>query len=123
MRPIVYGIANCDTVKRSRAWLAEHGVDAAFHDFKKSGAPVDRLPAWLETFGWEQLLNRKGTTWRALDEASRAKLVDAASAVALMLAHPSVIKRPVIEWNRQLITLGFVPEAWQRIAAAPAASA
>jgi len=107
----LYGIPNCDTVKRARAWLAEHGLEAAFHDFKKAGVPADRLEAWIGAVGWEALLNRKGTTWRKLDEATRAGVMDAASAAALMRAQPSVIKRPVVEWGRA-ITVGFDPAAW-----------
>jgi Spx/MgsR family transcriptional regulator len=107
----LYGIPNCDTVKRARAWLAEHGLEAAFHDFKKAGVPADRLEAWIGAVGWEALLNRKGTTWRKLDEATRAGVMDAASAAALMRAQPSVIKRPVVEWGR-VITVGFDPAAW-----------
>lgn len=107
----LYGIPNCDSVKRARAWLAEHGHAAAFHDFKKAGVPGDRLDAWIGALGWERLLNRQGTTWRRLDEATRAGVVDAASAAALMRAQPSVIKRPVIEWGAT-VTAGFDPAAW-----------
>jgi Spx/MgsR family transcriptional regulator len=108
----LYGIPNCDTVKRARAWLAEHGHDAAFHDFKKAGVPPDRLDAWLAAAGWERLLNRKGTMWRKLDEAQRVAVVDAASARALMLQQPSVIKRPVVEWDDGRITVGFDAAGW-----------
>lgn len=104
----LYGISNCDTVKKARVWLAEHGVDVRFHDFKKSGVPVDRLQAWLGSAGWERLLNRQGTTWRKLDEATRAGVTDAATAAALMQAQPSVIKRPVVEWADGSVTVGFV---------------
>jgi len=103
----LYGIANCDTVKRARAWLAGHGVDAAFHDFKKAGLPPALLDGWLAAVGWETLLNRKGTTWRKLDEASRARVVDAASARALMLEQHSVVKRPVVVWADGRTTVGF----------------
>ena len=94
----VYGIPNCDTVKRARAWLAEQGLQTTFHDFKKQGVPADQLPGWLQAFGRDKLVNRAGTTWRKLDEAEKAGVVDAASALALMLAQPSVIKRPIVEW-------------------------
>jgi Spx/MgsR family transcriptional regulator len=106
----LYGIANCDTVKRARAWLAEQGHDTRFHDFKKLGVPVDRLDRWIERAGWEALLNRRGSTWRNLDEVTRAAMVDAVSARALMLAQPSAIKRPVIEWGDGAaapLTIGF----------------
>jgi Spx/MgsR family transcriptional regulator len=108
----LYGIPNCDTVKRARAWLAAQGYDAVFHDFKKAGVPPDRLDAWLAAVGWERLLNRKGTSWRQLDEAERAAVVDAPSAGALMLRQPSVIKRPVVEWDDGRITVGFDAAQW-----------
>ncbi|WP_088280547.1 ArsC family reductase [Ideonella sp. A 288] len=103
----LYGIPNCDTVKRARAWLGAQGVAHDFHDFKKAGVPPQRLDAWLAAAGWERVLNRKGTTWRKLDEATRAAVIDAASARALMLAQSSVIKRPVVEWAGGAITVGF----------------
>lgn len=109
----VYGIPNCDTVKRARAWLAERGADAAFHDFKKQGVPAARLEAWIAALGWEALVNRQGTTWRKLDEATRAAVLDAISARTLMLAQASVIKRPVVEWPNGAITAGFDAEDWQ----------
>ncbi|MEP7302734.1 MAG: arsenate reductase [Caldimonas sp.] len=112
MPVIVYGIPNCDTVKRARAWLVGHDVAATFHDFKKAGVPPARLDAWLAAHGWERLLNRKGTTWRKLDESLRASVVDAASARVLMLAQPSVVKRPVVEWNATTVTIGFDPLLW-----------
>jgi arsenate reductase (glutaredoxin) len=107
----LYGIPNCDTVKRARAWLAAQGTAVAFHDFKKSGVPPAALDRWLQELGWERLLNRQGTTWRKLDEALRASVVDAVSARALMLAQPSVIKRPVVDWGAGL-TVGFDPASW-----------
>ncbi|EGJ10663.1 MULTISPECIES: ArsC family reductase [Rubrivivax] len=109
---IVYGIPNCDTVKRARAWLAEQGHDYRFHDFKKAGVPDTRLDAWIAALGWEPLVNRQGTTWRKLDETVRAGVVDAASARALMLAQASVIKRPVVEWDDGRITVGFDAARW-----------
>jgi arsenate reductase (glutaredoxin) len=108
----MYGIPNCDTVKRARAWLQERGTVFEFHDFKKAGVPAERLQAWTQAAGWEQLLNRKGTTWRQLAEAERAAVVDAASAQALMQAQPSVIKRPIVEWPGGQITVGFDAERW-----------
>ncbi len=108
----LYGIPNCDTVKRARAWLAGQGMAASFHDFKKAGVPEDRLPAWLQAVGWEKLLNRQGTTWRKLSAAARAAVTDAASAAALMRAVPSVIKRPVVEWPDGGISVGFEAAAW-----------
>ncbi len=109
---IVYGIPNCDTVKKARAWLAEHGRAHHFHDFKKAGVPADRLDAWLAAVGWEVLLNRKGTAWRGLDDAVRAGVADAATARAVMQASPSVIKRPVVEWDDGRISVGFDAARW-----------
>ena len=107
----VYGIPNCDTVKKSRAWLNEHGVDHAFHDFKKQGVPADRLAAWSQAVGWEKLLNRKGTTWRKLSPEEQTGVAGGPSAEALMLANPSVIKRPVVEWGSE-VTAGFDAADW-----------
>jgi Spx/MgsR family transcriptional regulator len=112
--PTLYGILNCDTVKRARAWFAERGVDAAFVDFKKAGVPPARLDAWLQAAGWEAVLNRKGTTWRQLGDDERAAVSDAASARALMMRSPSVIKRPVVEWPDGAITVGFDAAAFER---------
>jgi arsenate reductase (glutaredoxin) len=109
----LYGIPHCDTVKKARAWLTEHGVEHRFHDFKKQGVPADRLEAWLQSAGWEKLLNRRGPTWRKLPPEVQAGVIDAASARAVMLAHSSVIKRPVVEWSDGL-TVGFDAEDWAR---------
>ncbi len=114
---VVYGIPNCDTVKKARAWLSGHGVDHRFHDFKKDGVPADRLPAWLAQVDWQVLVNRKGTTWRKLDPAAQAAVQDAASAQALMLREASVIKRPVVEWGER-ITAGFDAAAWETLVSA-----
>jgi Spx/MgsR family transcriptional regulator len=111
----LFGISNCDTVKRARAWLVQQGAGCAFHDFKRSGVPIERLDAWIDAVGWQQLVNRKGTTWRKLDGATQAAVVDAASARALMLAEPSVIKRPVVEWAHGDTTVGFDADAWKTL--------
>ncbi|MGV3727788.1 ArsC family reductase [Hydrogenophaga sp.] len=108
----LYGIPNCDTVKKARAWLTEHGIAHTFHDFKKQGVPAASLDRWLQAAGWEAVINRKGTTWRQLDEATRAGVTDAASARAVALAQPSVIKRPVVEWADGRITVGFNAADW-----------
>lgn len=110
----LYGIPNCDTVKKARAWLAAEGVASTFHDFKKQGVPGDRLDAWLAAAGWQKVLNRQGTTWRKLPPDAQAAAGDAAGARALMLAQPSVIKRPVVEWPGGAVTVGFDPADWQR---------
>lgn len=108
---ILYGIPHCDTVKKARAWLTEYGLAYRFHDFKKQGVPPAELARWSTSAGWETLLNRKGTTWRKFDAATQAAVVDTASAQSLMLAHPSVIKRPVVDWG-EAITVGFDAAAW-----------
>ncbi len=105
----VYGIPNCDTVKKARVWLSDHGVEVAFHDFKKLGVPATDLPAWAQAVGWEALVNRKGTTWRRLDDATRLAVTDLPSATALMVAHSSVVKRPVVAWPDGSLTVGFDP--------------
>lgn len=108
----VYGIPNCDTVKKARAWLDARGLAHDFHDFKKAGAPADLLARWAQELGWEKLLNRQGTTWRRLDPALQAQVQDSASARALMGEHPSLIKRPVVQWADRL-TVGFAPAQWE----------
>lgn len=108
----LYGIPNCDTVKKARLWLADAGHAHQFHDFKKAGVPADRLPSWVAAVGWERLLNRQGTTWRKLAPEVQAAAQDADSAMALMQTQPSVIKRPVVEWADGSVTVGFSPAAW-----------
>ena len=108
----LYGIPNCDTVKKARAWLTAQALPYTFHDFKKAGVPADRLAVWTQALGWEKVLNRQGTAWRKLDAATQASVVDAASAQAVMLAHTSTVKRPVVEWGGDGLTVGFSPEAW-----------
>lgn len=93
----LHGIANCNTVKKARAWLDAHGITYRFHDFKKDGVEREWLETVIRQTGWEPLLNRRGTTWRTLTDAERAAVVDAQSALRLMQAKPSVIKRPVLE--------------------------
>ena len=106
----LYGIPNCDTVKKARTWLTDHGLDSSFHDFKKQGVPQPQIDTWLASLGWETVINRKGTAWRGLDDATKASVVDATSARAVALANPSVIKRPVVQWADGTITVGFTPE-------------
>ncbi len=106
----IYGIANCDTMKRARAWLDAHGVAFAFHDYKKAGIDRALLAQWVGEHGWETLLNRAGTTFRKLPDADRADL-DADKAIALMLAQPSMIKRPVLDLGDRRI-VGFKPEVY-----------
>ena len=92
----VFGIANCDSVKKVRAWLDAHGVAYTFHDYKKQGIPETELKRWLAAKGWQMVLNRKGTSWRALDESVRVNVVNNASAMAVMLANASTIRRPIV---------------------------
>lgn len=108
----LHGIPNCDTVKRARAWLAEHGMPYEFVDFKKAGAGADDLERWSDAVGWNQLLNRQGTTWRKLDGAEHAGAADAAGAMRLMRQQVSLIKRPVVDWPDGTVTVGFSPQTW-----------
>jgi arsenate reductase (glutaredoxin) len=118
MRITMYGIRNCDTIKRARAWLDTRGVAYEFHDYKVSGIDRARLDAWRRELGWERLINRAGTTFRTLPDAAKAAL-DETSALALMLEQPSLIKRPVLDVDGRL-TVGFSPEAWERLVTAGA---
>jgi arsenate reductase (glutaredoxin) len=111
--PVLYGIPNCDTVRKARAWLGEQGVPYRFHDFKKSGVPDERLADWLKAVGWEKLVNRQGSTWRQLDDTAKAAVGDASAAERLMRAQPSVIKRPVVDWPDGRTTVGFDPADWR----------
>ncbi|MEY8879732.1 MAG: ArsC family reductase [Leptothrix sp. (in: b-proteobacteria)] len=113
----LYGIPNCDSVKKARAWLEAHGQPYTFHDFKKLGVPEPELDHWLAELGWEAVLNRSGTTWRKLDEAVKAGVTDAASARALMLAQASVIKRPVVRWIGGRHSVGFSAERYASLSA------
>jgi Spx/MgsR family transcriptional regulator len=110
----VYGIPNCDTVKKARAWLADKGVAYEFHDFKKLGVPPEHLDRWIEELGWEKLVNKSGTTWRKLGAATQAGVTDAASAARSMREYVSVIRRPVVEWGKKSVTAGFDPETWAK---------
>lgn len=114
----LFGIPNCDTVKKARAWLTAQGVDYQFHDFKKQGVPTERLTAWITAVGWEKLLNRQGTTWRKLDAATQNTAADAESTAKLLILNASLIKRPVVEWtdaaSGNAITVGFNAESWSK---------
>jgi len=113
MSVTIYGIKNCDTMKKARSWLDAHGVAYRFHDYKAEGIDRAHLDAWSETAGWETVLNRTGTTFRTLPDADRADLTKE-KAIDLMLAQPSMIKRPVLEANGKLL-IGFKPEAYADI--------
>ena len=106
----IYGIKNCDTMKKARAWLDERGVAYAFHDYKAVGIEREQLGEWARLVGWETLLNRAGTTFRQLPDADKASLTER-KAIALMLGQPSMIKRPVLDVSGALI-VGFKPETY-----------
>ncbi len=108
---ILYGIPNCDTVKKARVWLEGQGISFAFHDYKKAGADAAKLAAWCDEAGWEVILNRAGTTFKKLADADKADL-NQAKAITLMLAQPSMIKRPVVEHAGALL-VGFKLPEWE----------
>jgi arsenate reductase (glutaredoxin) len=104
---IVYGIKNCDTVKKALTWLKVKKIDSQFHDYKTAGITEAKLKAWSQQVGWESLLNKKGTTWRKLDEATQASVTNESAAIKIMMAHTSIIKRPLIEKGSKVLVLGF----------------
>lgn len=110
----LYGIPDCDTVKKARAWLAQQGVAYEFQDFRQSGVDAAQLDRWIAELGWEKLVNRNGTTWRRLSPEMKAAVTDAASARRLMQENVSVIKRPVVEWGRNPATVGFDAAQWEK---------
>ena len=114
MKKTLYGIPNCDTVKKARTWLADQAHEFDFHDFKKQGLARETAAGWLEQLDWEVLVNRKGTTWRKLPDEVRMSIVDKASALELMLANPSVIKRPVLDDGGKL-SVGFSAEQYGKL--------
>jgi Spx/MgsR family transcriptional regulator len=103
----LYGIANCTTVKKARIWLDSHGVDYEFYDFKKQGVTASMLSGWLKQVGWHKLLKKTGPTWGQLPDAVKSSIKDDASAMALMLEKPNVIKRPVLERKGKVLATGF----------------
>ena len=111
----LYGIPNCDTVKKARTWLTDQGFEYVFHDFKKQGLPEKALNSWMTALGWETVVNRKGTSWRKLSADEQASVTSAHTAKPFLLANPSLVKRPVIEWQSATgtdITVGYQPEQW-----------
>lgn len=112
MPTTIYGIKSCDTMKKARAWLDSHGVAYSFHDYKTEGIAKDKLERWVDELGWETLLNRAGTTFRKLPDADKDGLNER-KAIALMLAQPSMIKRPVLEAGGKLL-VGFKPEMYEK---------
>ena len=107
----MYGIKNCDTIKKARAWLDSHGVEYDFHDYKAAGIDHERLERWCKELGWEVLLNRAGTTFRKLPDKDK-KVADARRAISLMMAQPSIIKRPVLDVGGRVV-VGFKPEVYE----------
>ncbi|MEL1252115.1 ArsC family reductase [Aurantiacibacter gilvus] len=107
-----YGIPNCDTVKKARKWLEAQGIDYTFHDYKKEGADVVKVERWIGSEGIDTVLNRRGTTWRKLPDEEKARADDAARAAALLVEHPSMIKRPVVEYDGGLL-VGFKEADWE----------
>jgi arsenate reductase len=112
LRNTIYGIKNCDTMKKARAWLDGHGVAYEFHDYKTAGVAKDKLKGWSDELGWETLLNRAGTTFKKLPDADKEGLSER-KALALMMAQPSMIKRPVLEVGGKLL-VGFKPEIYAK---------
>lgn len=112
---ILYGIPNCDTIRKAKKWLADHGVEFRFHDFRKDGITQEQLQQWCSQAGWETLLNKRGTTWRQVPEDAKAS-IDESSAIALLLEHPAMIKRPVLESDQlNTIEVGFSDARYQEI--------
>jgi arsenate reductase len=109
----IYGISNCDTMKKARKWLESHAIAYEFHDYKKLGVPERKLRNWVKHAGWETVLNKRGTTWRKLDEKTKNN-IDQESAIKVMLDNPSIIKRPVLESGKVLI-IGFKESEYQRL--------
>mgnify|MGYP003598883167 FL=1 len=113
----LYGIPNCDTVKKARVWLTTHGFEHKFHYFKKEGISSERLATWCVAAGLDKVLNRKGTTWRGLTLTEQESAGQLEHALALMQANTSLIKRPIVEWGnetKQQVTVGFSSEAWMK---------
>ncbi|CAH0534172.1 Protein YffB [Vibrio stylophorae] len=113
MTTILYGIANCDTIKKAKKWLEQAGVDYQFHDYRKQGIDTDLVQSFFTEFGWEQVLNKRGTTYRQLDQATKDAL-DEQSALALLVAQPAMIKRPILRTGDQSL-IGFKAEQYQSL--------
>ena len=111
----LYGIPNCGTVKKARAWLDEHGIDYEFHDYKKQGISAALLADWLMQTGWQRLLKKTGPTWGKLPDAVKLSIKDDASALALMLEKPNVIKRPVLEHKGKVLATGFTESDYDNL--------
>lgn len=112
----LYGLPQCDSCRKARRWLEQNGAEVRFHDLRQDGVPAERLRHWLDALGWQQVVNRRSTTWRNLDAAARDAVQDAAGALALLLEQPTAIKRPLVEWAGGVptVTVGFTPDAWRQ---------
>ena len=109
----LYGIPNCDTIKKARKWLNDNGIDYEFHDYKKLGVPEKELKAWVKKLGWEILLNKRGSTWRKLDEKVKSS-VDEKTAIQIMLNNPSIIKRPILIKTKNIL-VGFKTDEYEKL--------
>ena len=111
----LYGIPNCNTVKKAIDWLKKNEIEFQFHDYKKKGIPAAKLQAWIAQIGWEPLVNKRGTTWKGLDETLQASITNQKNAIALMVEKTSVIKRPVIESDDKIIAVGFDEKEYENV--------
>jgi arsenate reductase len=109
----IYGIPNCDTMKKARKWLEANGVEYEFHDYKKLGVPENKLQNWVKQSGWETVLNKRGSTWRKLDDKTRNS-INETSAIEIMLDHPSIIRRPILESGNKVL-IGFRADEYQQL--------
>lgn len=112
---ILYGIPNCDSVKKARTWLDQHEISYRFHNYREAGITQARLNAWCKQLGWEQLLNKSSTTWKGLDAGTHQAVTSQAAAVGLMAVHHTLIKRPVIELEDKVVAIRFKEEEYQRV--------
>jgi arsenate reductase len=112
---IVYGIPNCDTVKKTLTWLNNHKISYQFHDYKKESITAAKLKTWSGQLGWESFLNKKSTTWRGLDVKTQASITNEKAAIKLMVENTSIIKRPVIEKENSVVVVGFNEAAYEKL--------
>jgi Spx/MgsR family transcriptional regulator len=112
---IIYGIPNCDTIKKTLTWLKANNITYEFHDYKKQNITADKLKTWSKQIGWENFLNKKSTTWRELDAAMQAKIINEKAAIKLMTENTSIIKRPIIELNETVVAVGFDENSYKTI--------
>jgi arsenate reductase len=111
----IYGIPNCDTIKKTKTWFDQHHIPYSFHDYRKDRISKQHLQKWCKQMGWEQVLNKKSTSWRNLDAETQSGITSAAKAIAVLLEHPTLIKRPVIERDGIIVQIGFNKEALESL--------